>query len=374
MDRVKRHRLFQYKMIRSILDWTVLLYIAVPAVIAATVIYRSWWLDMPEWSNQFNLIFLNVLAYVIGWFGSYRTYVQEADALFLFKHRVKFIQMKKWAFAYSFGQWVLKSLFITLILLPFLLFHFSFTLSENVGFFLLLIGGTSFVTAIQTLFFFREAGWKQKLSRAAVFIVLLFGHLLIFPAIIYQSMYSMAVGVLLISIAFMLLWPRVTATAYFQDEVRKENELRSKLMNSIFQLSPDMEKPKVMKRKKPFLFRKSRRIFKQRTEEHGLIELFMKILIRNLTYLSGYVRLVSVTAGAIVVVPPVLFKVLILIGFSFFIHGWIINVWDQVILSHPISKKYETRPAFYQARKKVSVCSMALAFIFLSILFIICII
>ncbi|PAQ13503.1 hypothetical protein CD798_15565 [Bacillaceae bacterium SAOS 7] len=143
------------------------------------------------------------------------------------------------------------------------------------------------------------------------------------------------------------------------------------MMNSIFQLSPDMEKPKVVKRKKPFLFRRSKRIFKQRTEEHGFMELFIKILIRNLTYLSGYFRLVSVTGAAIVVVPPILFKVLILIGFSFFIHGWIISLWDQVILSHPISKKYETKPAFYHARKKMSLYSSIPTVSFLVILLIV---
>ncbi|WP_338749240.1 ABC transporter permease [Bacillus sp. FJAT-52991] len=371
MGRVKKNRLSQYKMIRSILDWTVLLYIAVPTAIAAVIIYRSWWSEMPEWSDPFNLFFLNLLAYIIGWFGRYRTYMQEADALFLCKHRVKFIQMKKWAFAYSFGQWVLKSLLITVILLPFLLFHFLLTPSEIIGFFLLLIGGTFFIVTIQTIFFLREGGWKKKLSQVVVFIVLLLGHLAIFPAIIYQPMYSVTTALFLIVIAFILLWPKVTTTAYFQEEVRKENELRSKLMNSIFQFSPDMEKPKVIKRKKPFLFRQSRRIFRQRTEEHGLMELFIKILVRNSTYLSGYFRLVAVTAGAMIVVLPLLFKVLILIGFSFFLRGWMVSLWNQLILSHPISNKYETKLAFYKARKKVSVYSSFPAICFLAILLIV---
>ncbi|WP_100402603.1 ABC transporter permease [Bacillus sp. FJAT-42315] len=371
LDRIKRNGRSKYKMWKSILDWTVLLYIAIPAMVAGGIIYRSWWMEIPEWSDQFTLFFLNFLAYTFCWFGQNRTYVQEADGLFLLKHRPKFIRMKQWALAYSVGQAVLKSLLLTLVLLPFLLFHFSLATSEIVGFLLLLIGGTAFIMAIQTVFFLKDGGWKQKVYQVIVFIVLLFGHLSIFPVIIYQPIYSIAVAILLISVALALLLPRARTTTYFHEEVRKENELRSKMMNSIFQLSPDMEKPKVVKRKKPFLFRQSKRIFKRRTEEHGLMELFIKILIRNFTYLSGYFRLVSVTGAAIVVVPPILFKVLILIGFSFFIRGWMISLWDQVILSHPISKKYETNPAFYHGRKKMSLYSSFPAVFFLVILLIV---
>lgn len=75
--------------------------------------------------------------------------------------------------------------------------------------------------------------------------------------------------------------------------------------------------------------------------------------------------------AAIVVVPPILFKVLILIGFSFFIRSWMISLWDQVIFSHPISKKYETKPAFYHARQKVSLYSSVPPVCFLLILLVV---
>ncbi|PAQ13502.1 hypothetical protein CD798_15560 [Bacillaceae bacterium SAOS 7] len=141
LDRIKRNGRSKYKMWKSILDWTVLLYIAMPAMVAGGIIYRSWWIEIPEWSDQFNFFFLNFLVYTFCWFGQNRTYVQEADGLFLLKHRQKFIRMKQWALAYSVGQAVLKSLLLTLVLLPFLLFHFSLVTSEIVGFLLLLIGG-----------------------------------------------------------------------------------------------------------------------------------------------------------------------------------------------------------------------------------------
>ncbi|MEM5599461.1 ABC transporter permease [Niallia circulans] len=47
---------YQWKVLRSIADWTVIVYILVPLGVFCGVIYRSWWLEIPVWIHKIPFI------------------------------------------------------------------------------------------------------------------------------------------------------------------------------------------------------------------------------------------------------------------------------------------------------------------------------
>lgn len=353
-DRVKKDYLFQYSMIKIVIDWIIMLYLVVPSAIIAIVIYRSWWMELPTWSEYLSKYILISIFYFITWFGSYRTFVKEADGIYFIKHTTKFLNMKKWAFAFSLGRSAFNISLSVMIALPFLINRFSFTILEIVGFALFYMGLSFFIIFIKTVIRSNFSGWKEKMFFWLLLIILFICNLFIFSFLVLHPPSSFVSAITFIGLSLGLTIPKVSTTRSFQGEVLKEDQERLRYLNMIFSASPDIEKPKISKRKKPFLFRQSMRILEKRTAQNGFFELFLKINLRNLTYLRSYLQMLGVTGAAILIVPPVLFKLIILIGFAVFIWIWITNLWDKLILSHPNSKKYETHDSFHQARLKAN--------------------
>lgn len=74
---------FQYGELRSILDWTIIVYLLLPSLVIFSFIYRSWWLAQPEWIADLPLFFfLFYTGYLAAWVGNYRTFILEADKAF----------------------------------------------------------------------------------------------------------------------------------------------------------------------------------------------------------------------------------------------------------------------------------------------------
>lgn len=94
-------------------------------------------------------------------------------------------------------------------------------------------------------------------------------------------------------------------------EVMLEQEEKTKYIKWIFMMAPDLEKPVVSMRTKLLLFRNSRRIFNTRTAITGLAELFLKIFMRDPSYIFSYFQIISVSAAGILLIPPLWIKVCI---------------------------------------------------------------
>lgn len=352
-DRVKRDGVFQYNIIKSVADWTVLLYMIIPAVAIAVSIYCSWWRELPPWTEQLPFSLWASIAFLICLVPRYRTYVQEADSVFLVHHRSLFLSMKTWAYFYSIMKALLQMMLFIVAVLPFLLKVYSFTVTEVVSFACFYMAVLLVSMSVKAILFRRFSGWRRYLmgGGCVVFLLIMNGFLL--KDLSTHLFFSSIILVLLIVVSFFLYYPRVKSTAYFQYEYAEENEERLRYMNLIFAASPTLEKPKSIKRKKPILYRHSRRIFKERSSVNGFIELFLKVILRNHEYLSGYYQLFSVTVIAVLFIPPLLFKVFIVIGYAIFIWIWLINLWNRILLSHPFGKQYEGNKGFELAQRKV---------------------
>ncbi|MFB9757593.1 ABC transporter permease [Ectobacillus funiculus] len=89
----------KFKMVRSVVDWTSALYFIIPALIFGAMYYRSLWDQIPNWplylfgttfsewepQLQEHIAFSVVLfvLYSVTYFRSIRSFLEEADSLFL---------------------------------------------------------------------------------------------------------------------------------------------------------------------------------------------------------------------------------------------------------------------------------------------------
>lgn len=351
--RVIRNWKFQSKVFRSVADWTVVLYILIPAVIFCIAIYLSWWKELPVWLDNIPFIIPFFVLYLLSWSGNIRTFIVEADKVFLVKNQDLLRGLKRRAYIYSFLLQIFVMCAGFICLLPFLLHYYLLTWQEiNVLFI--------YFSSIQACLLFLKYQIRKIVStiRKGVILLCLFLAFNWFSQWMYSivnngyhfPVYAISITILMLSMILSL--KAISKLGSLNIHIEMEQERKSSITQYIFMASPQIEKPVVMKRKKPLLFRNSKRIFKKRSPINGLIELFIKIVIRNSSHLYGYLLLINSTTWAIILVPPIWLKIAIFIAFCFMMHGWLISLWNKVCQYNPLMKKYMDRDFYFSARKK----------------------
>ncbi|MDF9408381.1 MAG: Bacterial ABC transporter protein EcsB [Pelotomaculum sp. PtaB.Bin013] len=87
--RVKSEWKFQYKVWKTAIDWTVGLYILLPAVLISLDGYVSLWKNQYGWIETLPFYWPLTAIYIFAWAGGTRTFLEEGDQLFL-------LQRKSW--------------------------------------------------------------------------------------------------------------------------------------------------------------------------------------------------------------------------------------------------------------------------------------
>ena len=175
---------------------------------------------------------------------------------------------------------------------------------------------------------------------------------------------SIILIILNVLISSLLTRRRFTSIGTFEQDLAIDDLEKNKYMNLIFAFSMDIEKlPKPPPlRKSPRLYSKSNRLFKNRIQRNGFLELFIKVSTRNVEYILGYIKIFGVTSAAVITLPTIWLKItLICIGFLFLL-SWNGFVWNKVIGSHPFTKKYAEEDGHFIAKKIVTIV-LAIPFI-----------
>ncbi|OAS88727.1 hypothetical protein A6K24_14830 [Metabacillus litoralis] len=121
---IKQDWRFQFKNILSILDWTIILYLLIPSLAFVGIAYHSWWFTVPNWLIGFppSLYFLG--CYFICWQGRLRTFMEEADQLYLLQFSKKTVSIRYMGALYSSFSIFIKWVVVFLLLFP-MTNHFS---------------------------------------------------------------------------------------------------------------------------------------------------------------------------------------------------------------------------------------------------------
>jgi ABC-2 type transport system permease protein len=345
---------YQYSVIKSIADWTIILYLLVPAAVISFFIYRSWWTDMPDWIALVPAAFLFLPGYIASWSGHYRTFIQEADKVFLIKNRKLYFGLKQGAFFYSLLAGACQTAFIAILLLPFLMGHYGFMLAHAASYFLFFFSSRVFIMWLKQVLRKIEGKFLRVLSSIGSFVLLSWVVQLVFTLWLggYLLIFNMS-AILLLALGVFLYSRNLPKTHTFDREAAFDREEKFKYVGMIFQLSYEVEMPAVSARgKNPFLFRHSKRIFKKRTVSAGFLEVFIKVFLRNSSYWANYLKIISPAAAAIIFIPAIWLKVLIAIGFLIMMLSWLQMIWGKITVSHPLTKKYGEKVEYFTARTK----------------------
>ena len=345
---------FQSRVWGSILDWTVILYILIPGLVIFGYHYRSWWNEPPNWMQSVPFVFIAVISYLLAWRGQYRTFIHEADKVFLIKRLALFLGLKRISYVYSLFTTLLLYGVITFLFLPVLIQSYKLLNIQIFLFALLLTSIKWFIMGLKPKIMKIDGKVLRSLTRGFTFVI---GSWMVqFLCIqILKTAYLLPVLACLLftGIAFVLYMPSLFKVSTFEEEWLSEQKERQRLIGAIITIAPEVEKRSTSTRTKPWVLRKSKRIYKKRNPENGFKELFIKVFIRNANYWGGYLQIVSITSAALLLVPPLWIKVIIGVAFIFMLNSWLMSVWDQTIISYPLTKKYQERDEFFNARKKL---------------------
>lgn len=359
---------------KAIADWIVMLYIFVPSAAIFFVIYRSWWEENPQWLASIPFLAVYALLFLFIWNDHFRTFVTEADRIFLIKNRRIFIGLKRHGILYSYAVQVIYALFFGFLIAPFWLNEYQLGLEQLALYLGLFLSSKWLVMGIRGKLNVHLHGWRSVLRSVPVIV----GVAIIWIVFYYffqTNQVFLMVGLLLFNTlcSIFLIKSRFNMVETFEQDLAIDELEKSKYVNMIFGISMEVEKPKKPSspRNKPILYPTSNRLFRTRSPKNGFLELFIKVTTRNTEYLLRYLQMIGITLFALILIPVFWYKLIIIIFGFFFVRLWISYTWDSVVGEHVFTMKYAEKDAYVAGKKIVTMILTLLFFIFIGLSFVI---
>lgn len=315
---------YQLSVIRTVLDWTVILYIVIPTILVFSSFYVDAWQNIDlYWNEHLPFSILVVLMLLLSSGGNFRTYLLEADLLHLLQQRKILYQLKVYGLIISLLLSFLQTGLIFFISMPILVLSYQFSIKMVLFLFIAIF---SYKLVQQTLNKVIYRNYKKWVFTIMLFLLSAFLMLNVPPVLICIGSIVGIVGIACFHISQMKKTNR-----WFLKELEIESAERMRYIKVILNFSMEVEKQSTYHRKKPILlFKKSERIFKVRNKESGLLELLLKNFLRNRNFVMTYLRLMSLTGFAIVALP-LWVKWLVFFCYIFFINSWIKSLYSKML-------------------------------------------
>jgi ABC-2 type transport system permease protein len=313
----------------SVMDWTVWLYLLIPGIVISGGLYRELWLDMPEWAFGVPWIVLYpILMFVLLLLaGEVAVPVEAADKLLLLQRPQWLQALKVRAMMYA----AVKNAMILVVpfgvLLPFLLRVEALTWLQ--------IGMSYSYTVVVCLIVAfgglgrqgKRSGWRKWLLEGSL--LLLFGFAYVAPmiggaALPALLLWSTLIGIL-VMIAIMIM--AIRTPLRFEAAVKEAETARHRSTEML--MSQVMESQPLIRWKRPYIFRRSQRIFRKRDDAGTLLaELRLKAFLRAMTHLRVWASFTSIASYAVGMVPvPVAF--VLLVSLPMVGNSWLQLQWRQ---------------------------------------------
>ncbi|MED1741501.1 ABC transporter permease [Bacillus swezeyi] len=351
-SRLKADYRYQLRVLKLVIDWTVALYIILPAAAIAVYQYVKWLngggFPHDEWLARFVLLIPAVFALL----GSVRTFLMEADQLYLLQNKTAVFEMKLNGFIYCLLLQLCKWLFMMAIFSPILLHLFDMELYACGAVFFFYFSVNLFIIALKK----RQIKWLHRLKyqmfhAGRVSLVMICAC----AAVLSSSFYIMAIiGLLLAAAALKIIIDSLSNMTLFYEEVDFENQQKLKLAKLVLSLNQDGSLPKAgktMRAKKPRLFfTKSQKLFKTRTVQNGYREVFFKVMVRHPDYKRQLFQMIGIFT-ALIILGPVWLKAAALLIFVFAYRHLAGIQFDKVMERTVLLGADHESTAFYEARR-----------------------
>jgi Predicted ABC-type exoprotein transport system, permease component len=305
---------YQWRVLHTVLDWSVMLYIAIPAAVILPFAYADFWRNIHlYWDARLPVQIVLILLLILSGYGNIRTYLFDADLLFLIQRRKVIRQLKRDSFLSSLLALSLVEAVLLFAALPVLVGIYRYTVPLILSLFLVVSAYKLMSMTIRKAAGHAVIRWLLRVVSFSLTGMVLttasFQLWIVFGGIVW----------------LLMLWLNVRRFTEINDWARElENEygMHTRLIRVILRYTGEVPKPQTRSSRKPLLFfRKSGRIFKQRSEENGLLEFLLKSVLRNKKHLSLYYKLIGVTCIAVLFLPFWLKWTI------FFLFIWFINRW-----------------------------------------------
>lgn len=326
--RLKRNLKEQIRAWNSVFDWSVWVYILIPALIIFGGLYREIWQEMPEWASlvPWSTLYPIVLFLLIVFGGRIRIFVDDADRLFLLQRPGWLMALKRYGMVYSLVLQTSGQALLFGVLLPFLLHeeHATFMKVSSAYLYSVLIAMLVSMTIHLLTGVFR--GWRKGVVETIVLLVLAAAYL--YPMLSLEPG-TAAFGPVWIGVAVVLLIVLVACLRkplHFETEVK--NERSARMGTTELLMSQVIERKPVSRLKRPLVLRQSQRLFAKSDAGTMLAELRIISFVRSLSTLRIWLGFLSATTFASTLVPPSASYALIG-GFLFLVVPWLRMQWEQ---------------------------------------------
>jgi len=321
---------YQYQVWKCAVDWIVALYIVIPFSAGFIYYYLSWWREVPGWLDYMPLNALPAIIVVFAWSGTIRIFVENADQLFLLQRKAWIGRIIKYSLGYSIIHNLVVTSLLLIILAPFLLLHYGFSLIGVVWLTVFVFVLKNCVGLGKQLVELRFKGWAKRIMKL---VILLISSLYVSQSgvllLSHKGLFYLSMLVLLIVLS-MLLYKRANLKGTFSEDIAREQTEKLRLAKYMLQTAGTYVKKPRFSRKRPLLFRNSNLIFKERNHVNGLLEMCLKHELRNEKAVEFYLKMVGVSILAILVFPPD-YGWLLWFIFSIMISNIVWLFWQEVI-------------------------------------------
>ncbi|MBN3524753.1 ABC transporter permease [Paenibacillus apiarius] len=316
--RLKTNAVYQWKALRTVLDWTVWLYIVIPLLLLGLKFYYNWWTDpLPaSWiAGPYILYLLPCILPVI--MGMVHTWSEGGDILFLRQKSTWWKRLVLFGFLGYTIRSVLFTGFVLLIVSPWLFRGYGLPIAILLSFGLSVSVLSVLTALLRNRVHVTFGGWRRWGMSCIVGLLSVgaFGFSLYLLQLHYLLQLSWA-AILAVSAIPLLLW-RLNARHTFDRDVELEGEMKLRLTALL--LSRSVDKPTRSKRKRPLLFPKSGYFMKRKHGGQQIGAIAVKSLLRSRAHLLFYIQLTMVGLGAsfaasrfglFLIVVPVLYIIL----------------------------------------------------------------
>ncbi|MED0949403.1 ABC transporter permease [Bacillus mobilis] len=298
-----RHELGRkWKSIRSITDWTVALYIIIPALIFIGIYYRSLWIEELSMGETVYFGLGLLVFYVITYSRGVRSFFEQADSLFLISYPAHMQKLMQYGMTYTFIRIAITNVGVVVAMLPVLMKSVGVTKIQVVLFWLFFTV-FRFMLSLLTRFIHVRVGkrWLLWIIKNVISsISLSFFGLSLF--LIYKNpFYSIpSIGLAVFLIIVLIKEKRNYKNCFFK-EIEKEIEESMRWTSGIMQVGGHTAKPSSSN-KKPWMFPRSKKLLGKKKDSR-IVESFLKEFFRTSSARIFYIQIVCISTVSIIMSP-----------------------------------------------------------------------
>ncbi|SMB80422.1 ABC-2 type transport system permease protein [Desulfonispora thiosulfatigenes DSM 11270] len=329
--RVKVEEKFKLSVFKQIVDWVVALYIVIPALAFAIYYYHLWWFSPPVWFDFIPVVLVLSGLFLFTRVGGIRLYLEDADRIFLLPQKLWIGKIIRYGITYSLIVKLGQTLLVFGILSP-LFKYYQLEYGKIVILVCFVFLLKVFFGIVGQLVSLRWQGWKLFVLDKLIFILGYSGFLYL-AQVMLQKMIVAVISILLFILAlFYLIRKRLRLKGTFLEDIVREKEESLKYIDLLLGFNGiEVKKPKRI-RKRPFLFARSRSLFKKKTKAIALTEVAIKATLRSPKYVMQYFQIVAICIVVLLTIPQGL-QILLWLVFSFLVPSFLTLYFQSVYIA-----------------------------------------